>query len=521
MRWLGAALLILVYVTGPAPATAASGAPSGWVEARSPHFTVVSDASPSQARDVAARFERVRAVFLKAFPGMHVYPDLPIVILAARDRATFEALSPPGWSKQGQISRTGMMLRNPDKNFILLLLGAPGENPYHVIYHEYAHLVLEDDFRNLPLWLNEGLAEFYGNSEMDGKTVRLGLPSQQNLDLLRTRSWLPLTTLFTVDQTSPYYNEEDKGTIFYAESWALTDYLMFVKGPHGQGPIDRYLALAAQQTGSAMDPVATASATFGNLNDLLANLRDYVRRSTFRYYRLKVAAAVNENSYPAEPLSPAESEAARGDFMARAGNEDAARAMLLDALRQDPKLTSVDQSMGLVEARERHEAEAERWFAKAAVECTGCVLSRFYHAAALMQQEQARARMADPSQQVQQAPQARQAAVRAAIQSGIEDFIQLNPTFAPAYAAMSKFDATINGHLVDARAMAAKARAFDPHNVHYYFLEAEILMKLGDSPGALRLAHQAVAAAGSPADKSQAFMFLGSIQQSIAESRSN
>lgn len=515
MRWFGAALLILACVATSIPAIAAKSAASGWVEARSPHFTVVSDASPSQARGVAARFERVRAVFLKAFPGMHVYPHLPIVILAARNRASFEALSPPDWSKQGQISRTGMMLRNSDKNFILLLLDASGENPYHVIYHEYAHLVLEDDFRNLPLWLNEGLAEFYGNSEMDGKTVRLGLPSQQNLDLLRARSWLPLATLFTVDQTSPYYNEEDKGTIFYAESWALTDYLMFVKGAHGQGPIDHYLALAARQSGSATDPVADATATFGNLNDLIDNLRDYVRRSTFHYYRLKVAAPANENSYPVKLLSQAESEAARGGFMARAGNEEGARTMLVDALHQDPQLTSVDQSMGLVEARERHEAEAERWFAKAAAECPGCVLSRFYHAIALMQQEQVRSRMAAASQQPNQA------AGREAIQPGIQGMIQLNPTFAPAYAAMAKFDATINGNLQDARAMAAKARELDPHNVHDYFLEAEILVKLGDAPGALRLAHQAVAAARSPEDKSQAFIFLGSLQQSIAESRSN
>src|SRR5215472_12996170 len=36
---------------------------------------------------------------------------------------------------------------------------------------------------------------------------------------------LPLPTLFTVDETSPYYLEEKKGAIFYAECWALTHYL--------------------------------------------------------------------------------------------------------------------------------------------------------------------------------------------------------------------------------------------------------------------------------------------------------
>lgn len=509
MRWLGAALLIFACMRGAARASQPHDANSGWVEARSPHFTVVSDASASQARNVAALFERVREVFLKAFPGMRVYPDLPILILAARGRTGFDALSPPAWAKQGQISRTGMMLRNPDENFILLLLNAPGENPYHVIYHEYAHLVLEDDFRNIPLWLNEGLAEFYGNSEINGKTVRLGLPSQRNLDLLRNGPWLPLTALFTIDQTSPYYNEEDKGTIFYAESWALTDYLMFVNGSQGQGPIDRYLALLAHQTGAEADPIAAATAAFGNLDDLLENLRSYVGRSSFRYYRLKVDYPANKNSYPIEPLSPAESEAVRGDFMARNGNAEAARTMLLDALRRDPKLASADQSMGLVEAAEQHEAEAKRWFAKAAGECAECALSRFYHAIALMQQEEEQPGSIGPPRQ------ANQSTTRAAIQSGIEGLIQLNPTFAPAYAAMAKFDATSGGNLKAAREMTAEARKYDPRNVHYIFLKAEILMKMGDAPDALQAAHQAVAVAKSPADKSQAYILLGAIQQRL------
>jgi len=34
--------------------------------------------------------------------------------------------------------------------------------------------------------------------------------------LLRQNKLLPLATLFTVDHTSPYYHEENKGSIFYA-----------------------------------------------------------------------------------------------------------------------------------------------------------------------------------------------------------------------------------------------------------------------------------------------------------------
>jgi len=75
------------------------------------------------------------------------------------------------------------------------------------------------------LWLNEGLAEFYENTDIHDKDVALGEPSQENILWLRENRLLPLATLFTVDSTSPYYHEEKKGSIFYAESWALTHYL--------------------------------------------------------------------------------------------------------------------------------------------------------------------------------------------------------------------------------------------------------------------------------------------------------
>ena len=84
----------------------------------------------------------------------------------------------------------------------------------------------------LPLWLNEGLAQFYQNTELDQTTARTGEPSVSDVYFLRQQHLIPLPTLFTVDHNSPYYHEEDKGNIFYAESWALTHFLMIQDRSH-------------------------------------------------------------------------------------------------------------------------------------------------------------------------------------------------------------------------------------------------------------------------------------------------
>lgn len=471
------------------PAFLAAGA--SWVEVRSPHFIILSDASVDGARDVAARFERVRAVFEKAFPKMRVYPNLPIIVLAAKDQASFEKLEPANWLKQGQLNRIGLLLRNPDKNYILLRLDAPGKNPYHTIYHEYAHLILEDDFKSIPLWLNEGLAEFYGNSDLSQKNVRLGLPSESNLNLLRSKPLLPLKTLFAVTASSPYYNEENKGNIFYAESWALTDFLMFQKLENGKGPIDRYLALVAQGAG----PVDAGAEAFGSLEALQTSLTLFVHGLQFHYYRLKVAPSIRNSDLQATNMTPAESEAIRADFLLRAGRLTEGKSLLHAALEQDPQIPFANETMGLLKLREGHEQEAQMWFAKAASLSPQCYMARFYHAGAVMKQPSSN--LADLNQAAQD----------------LQDFIRFNPRFAPAYAALATLEASRLGNLDQAQQLATKASQLDAHNVHYLFLEGEILLKMGDAAGALQAAQQAIHQAASPQDKSLAYVFLGNIQE--------
>lgn len=463
-----------------------------WVKVCSPHFTVVSDASANEARGVAVRFERVRAVFKQAFPRMQVYPVLPILILAVKNQDVFQSLEPPSWRGPGAVRRTGLLLRNPDKNYILLQLGVHGENPYQGVYHEYAHLVLEDDFQNIPLWINEGLAEFYSNSDFGRGTVRLGLPSKRNLQLLRTRPLLPLATIFTVNQRSPYYNEQDKGTMFYAEAWALTDYLMFSTPPQQRGPIDEYLRFMA----GGANPVRAAEKAFGNLQQLQSALSAYVGRSAFGYYRMKVADPVRLDSSAVEELSQAQSEAIRGDFMARTGNGKEARILLQDALARDPSLSAADESLGLAELREGHASQALTYFKQAAAACGGCRLARLYCALASINNHP-------------------DAASRIAAEKTMRAFIDFNPLYPPPYAALAHLVAA-DGNLAQAKNLAAKASQLDPRNIGYLFLKAEVLLKMGDRQGALDAAQRAVTSAESPQEKSKAYVFLGTIQERLA-----
>ena len=62
---------------------------------------------------------------------------------------------------------------------------------------------------------------------------RVGEAHQRSCLLLRDSKMLPLPLLFQVDPKSPYYNERDKQSIFYAQSWALMHYLIHRPGGSG------------------------------------------------------------------------------------------------------------------------------------------------------------------------------------------------------------------------------------------------------------------------------------------------
>jgi len=91
-----------------------------------------------------------------------------------------------------------------------------------VVYHEYTHLLLSKaDW--MPLWMNEGLAEFYQNTDIHEK-MSDGPAQPGEFAVTAPKQLMPLPALFAVDIV-PYYHEENKGSIFYGESWALTHYL--------------------------------------------------------------------------------------------------------------------------------------------------------------------------------------------------------------------------------------------------------------------------------------------------------
>jgi len=449
LLWKRLAFLLAAVIALPA-----FGRENGesWVEVRSPNCAVVTDSNEKQARHIAGQFERMREVFHSAFPKARIDPGSPIVILALKDKKGFQALEPNAYLAKGQVELAGLFLRAPEKNYVLLRLDAQGEHPYAIVYHEYTHLLMGDAAAWLPLWVNEGLAEFFQNTDIHDKEADLGQPSSDDILFLRQNRWLPLETLFAVDAKSPYYHEEQKASVFYAESWALIHLLQFSDQAAHTHRLGDYVDMVSKH----VDPVAAGERAFGDLGQLKKALDAYVARGNYQYFRAQIPVNVNEASFPVTVLTLPEANAVRADFLAYNDRGKDARAVLETVLRDDPNSAAAHETMGYVEFRDGNLEAARKWYEQSVELDSHSYLAHYYYAAISMHGSSVPAK-----------PEAIEASLRTAI--------QLNPKFAPACDALAMFYGMHHEKLDEAHILNSRAVQMDPSNLHYRLNTASIL----------------------------------------------
>ncbi len=206
-----------------------------------------------------------------------------------------------------------------------------------------------------------GLRGFLRQDGDDRKDAVLGRASAELLYELRGGRLIPLDVLFQVDHSSPYYNEQNKTSLFYAESWALVHFLMAGdKGAH-RPLITNYLTALTK----GADPVAAGRQAFGDLGQFQRHLAQYIGNSSFYEFPLKSAPEITEKHFPSRPLSAAEAEAIRGDFEAYRGKADLARPLIEAAEKDDPKLALPHESLGILAYSSGQHLEALHELSKA------------------------------------------------------------------------------------------------------------------------------------------------------------
>jgi tetratricopeptide (TPR) repeat protein len=232
--------LASLLVLRPQPAHAAE---PQYLEVRSAHFDVVTDAGEKKGREVAMRFEQMRAVFGQLLVRQKLHMPVPLTIFALKDDKRFYQTAP---LLEGRpISVPGFFVPGEDHQFFVLNVSE--EDPYRAVAHDFAHLLLNYNYPPTQGWFDEGFAEYFSSIRLDNKQVEIGsdpelrsaysenLLGQQNAvrnpqksltELLSGWVWLSVPDLFTMRLDPSSYLEGTHHTLFYAQSWMTIHYLL-------------------------------------------------------------------------------------------------------------------------------------------------------------------------------------------------------------------------------------------------------------------------------------------------------
>jgi tetratricopeptide (TPR) repeat protein len=351
-------LLALAAASAHAYAYAEREEAGGWLSVRTQNFTVVGEARERDLLRVAARLEEYRAALSRLLPESDAAARVPTTVIVFRDDSAYQPFKPVF---RGQTAGyvAGYFQPGAEINYITLALDSEAaRGPSSTLLHEYTHLLVNNYFRAAPLWLKEGLAEFYSTARVSGDRRRVSLGAQvpNRVRSLRGAQLIPLRTLFEVDQSSPYYYETGKRGLFYAESWALAHYLLNGEGGARRAGLPRFMDMLA--AGSA--PEDAFRRAFGlDLEAAESALAAYVRAGAYAEDSETYARPPDSDPRPlATPLAKAEGLALLGDLLLHTGRVEEAEGYLARALALDPSLARARVSLGLLRLRQNRFEEA-------------------------------------------------------------------------------------------------------------------------------------------------------------------
>ena len=372
--------LLLAMVLGFfLPVSSRAAEPSPWLEIHSTHFIVITDAGEKKGKEVALRFEQMRAVFAILLMKDRLNEPVPLTILAFKNDKNYYQSAPlrRGQDNQAQtIGVPGFFVPGEDQNFIVLNLFE--EESWRAVAHDFAHRLLNYNYPPVEGWFDEGLAEYFGSIRLDNTRVEIGgdpelnpaysqdllenqhearNPPKSLTELLGGQVWLALPDLLTMKHDTSTYNEATHHTLFYAQSWMVVHYLLHDKKLPETGtyfdlvenqhvPVEEAVQKAYGVTPAQFDQ--SVKDYFHSLKPLFTTLdaskQTGAERNPPQVYQFPVPVSPNDSAIFAKPMRESDARAVVAEMKMRVPERREAALQELHALATTPETTTPGKS---------------------------------------------------------------------------------------------------------------------------------------------------------------------------------
>jgi tetratricopeptide (TPR) repeat protein len=464
-----------------------------WIEVKSAHFTVVSNAGDRATRKLVWQLEQVRSATSTLFAWAR--PDLskPLSVIVLKDENSMRVLAPTYWEQRRAVKPASVWVTGADQHYLVLRADVEVEsqgtrnlitNPYVTAYFSYINLVLTQSLdRDLPLWFTRGFTGVLSNTIVNDDHVLLGAPISWNLELLRERPIYPLPRLLAFTRSSPETNDRTPREVYDAETWAFVHFLMFADEGKRSGALGEFSKMVA----AGKDASAAFAEALGPVEALEGPFRTYMQRPLYSFRRFDIDVSVDREKFPVRPVGAAEAASARAAFHVAMNRPVEARAAIAEARQADPDAAGSYVAEGLLADRENNEAEAKAAYARAA-ELKASSPYAYYRLASLTWQPNA------------------SRAINEAIEKQLLTAIQLNTRYAAAYAWLGEIRAFLGS--TDSIGLVRRAIQLEPMEPSHRLRAAIVLLRTSKPAEARADAQAALALADNESERREAEQIL-------------
>jgi tetratricopeptide (TPR) repeat protein len=196
-----------------------------WLLARSKHFVFISSAGERRTRAVASELETLASALTQVDATFSATSATPTrVILFGRGRESRPYFDMLVNRRDANVS--GVFVSQREGGSMIVNDDYSGRGADKAPLHELIHYLMQSSDAHAPLWLEEGIAEYFSNATIRKGSISAGQPIEGHVVALRQRIHIPLPQLFETSRTSDAYNVPGSQELFYAESWAIVDWLV-------------------------------------------------------------------------------------------------------------------------------------------------------------------------------------------------------------------------------------------------------------------------------------------------------
>jgi len=230
-----AVTLLVALLVLPAHALDLGG---NWTKSEVRNVIVYSNAHDFTTKAIVTNIERMRGA-LGHIMALRTESAVPTTIFVFDGEPAFAPVRKTVFGARGR-ELVGFFTRSGGRFFVAMEIDrdAGGDR---VVYHEITHSLIENTAAGLPLWYQEGVAEFYSTFTVKGKAVVVGGIPKAFLDTVLETGLMPLRRVVAIETGSKEYNDAHAGP-FYATSWLFVHYLL-VGAPQRGGQLGTFLEL--------------------------------------------------------------------------------------------------------------------------------------------------------------------------------------------------------------------------------------------------------------------------------------